>query len=377
MARVLVLAFSDLTRDTRVQRQIGWLEDAGYEVVVAAHEAPEGFGRDFIRLERATASLPQRLRTQGLRVMRRWTSAYWSVPEFRHWRDALLGRRVEAVVVNDMWGLPIAFEAAAGGPVLFDAHEYAAEEFASSVLWRLVVAPQIRAIARSHLPRLAGMTTVSGGIADLYRHDAGVDATVVVSAPEYVDLEPTPVGDPIRLVHWGLADPQRRPEVMIDAMLALDERFTLDLILIGDESYRRRLCRRCHGDPRIRFLEPVPAAKLPEVGNSYDIGIFVMEPLHANQLHVLPNKFFEFVQARLAVAIGPSPEMAAIGERYGFAVVADDWSPGAIAASLRQLSAESVADLKRRASEAAKELCAERVASTFQEVVARALADPR
>ena len=58
----------------------------------------------------------------------------------------------------------------------------------------------------------------------------------------------------------------------------------------------------------------------------------------------MPNKFFEFVQARLAIAIGPSPEMAAAVDRHDIGVVAADFEPRSLA---ERLSAMTLADLAR------------------------------
>ena len=47
----------------------------------------------------------------------------------------------------------------------------------------------------------------------------------------------------------------------------------------------------------------------------YDIGLFILSPINFNYYHALPNKLFEFIQARLAIAVSPSPEMARIVHR--------------------------------------------------------------
>ena len=44
--------------------------------------------------------------------------------------------------------------------------------------------------------------------------------------------------------------------------------------------------------------------------NACDVGVFCMPPINVNARYALPNKFFDFVQARLAVAVGPAEEMA-------------------------------------------------------------------
>ena len=45
--------------------------------------------------------------------------------------------------------------------------------------------------------------------------------------------------------------------------------------------------------------------------NAHDVGVYVLPPVSFNHLWALPNKVFDFVQGRLALVVGPSPEMAA------------------------------------------------------------------
>ena len=179
------------------------------------------------------------------------------------------------------------------------------------------------------------MFTVCQGIADQYRRDTGVTPVVLTNAPEYHDIRAEPESRPestdltrdaakIRMIHHGAASPPREIERMILAMRHLDERFELDFLLVpGSMAYIARLearwrsqiqgfasCRRCRCASWCRF------------SSAYDIGVFLVPPTTFNLRHTLPNKFFEFIQARLAVAVGPSPEMARIVEQNGCGVVA-------------------------------------------------------
>jgi hypothetical protein len=100
--------------------------------------------------------------------------------------------------------------------------------------------------------------------------------------------------------------------------------------------------------------------ELVRATNNYDIGIYLLPPVNINQQFSLPNKLFEFIQARLAVAIGPSPGMARIVQDYGCGIVVDDFAPETLAAGLNGLTPTDIARFKRASDAAAKELCAEK-----------------
>ena len=116
----------------------------------------------------------------------------------------------------------------------------------------------------------------------------------------------------MRLVHSGAAVAGRNLELTIDVVSSLPERFSLDLYLVpaNDGGSTCAPHRARAGGGRIRFLDPVPPMQLPDTLNRYDLGVFWLPPVHTNGHLTLPNKYFDYVQARLGIAVGPSPEMA-------------------------------------------------------------------
>ena len=362
MARILVLSFSDLSADPRPDRQLEAL--AGHhELVAAGFGAPAGDRAQYIELRPPPDPLASRVnQAAGLSriVARRYRAAYWGNRQVRTAYERLRDLRPDAVISNDVHTLPLALRVAGGAPVLADAHEYYPEHFIQVRWWRYVMAPYFDWLCREHMPLAAAVTTVSPGIAGLYRDRMGVEASLITNAPTRADLRPGPVGDPVRLFHHGSADPRRRLERTIEAMRLIDGRFELDLMLVGQDAWVERLRRAAAGDKRIRFRGAVPMREIPAVANSYDVGVFLLEPSSPNQLHVLPNKLFEFIQARLAVVIGPSPDMAALVRERGLGVVSDDFTPEAFARALESLDAATIARFKERSHAAAAELNAER-----------------
>jgi hypothetical protein len=370
--RVLVLSFSDLASDPRVDRQIGALK--GRHSIVAA-----GLGRPKYDVDAfIDISTPQRRtlgRALGLArlLARRYEAVYWKHPTNIAVLDRLRQVRADVVIANDLSALPIALRL--GPPVVFDAHEYTPAEFAERRLWRIVYGPYIGALCRRYIPPVSAMTTIGRAIADAYERDTGVRATVVTNAPARAALEPTSPHEPVRILHHGAAQPGRGLEEMIRLADLLDERFTVDFVLKENvPGYRAELIRRAGGNPRIRFPQPQPMHMLVRMANDYDIGLYSLPPVNFNQRYALPNKFFEFIQARLAVAIGPSPEMARLVRQYGCGIVADGFAAEAVAAALNTLDASSIAAFKAASHAAANVLCAEKNTEILLNVVEQAMA---
>jgi glycosyltransferase involved in cell wall biosynthesis len=376
VARVLVISLSDLGRDARVDRQIRSLS-GGHEVLAAGFGAPrDGIASiPLVEAARGTAGWwSRRLAMELLRTVGADLSADRVQPGMSRWRIALSGTRPDLVIANDMSAVPLAFEAAGNAPVVIDLHEYAPREHEENLLWRLTVAPQTRRLLRRFLPRAAELITVNNPIAETYAGSYGRTPVVITNAAAQSHLAPTPVTPGrIRMVHHGAALRGRRLETMIDLVKALDSRFTLDLFLVGDPSYVAELQARAGSGSRIRLHEPLAMGDIVKRLNEFDVGLYLLAPTNFNNLYALPNKFFDFVQARLAVAIGPSPAMAELVRDHGFGIVADSFDPDDLRARLQDLDEEKLGRLKRAADSAAEQLNAERNAEIMRGLVDRVL----
>jgi hypothetical protein len=257
--------------------------------------------------------------------------------------------------------------------VIVDMHEYAPRQEEESAIWRLLIAPYYRWVCRVLLPKAAAVVTVGEGIANEYRREFGIESTVVVNATPFHDLKPGTVGAPIRLVHSGSAAPARRLDILIDGVRASTADVTLDLFLVGDEAVLAGLRESAAGDPRIRFNAPVAYRDLVRTLNGFDMGVHLLPAINFNHRWALPNKFFDYVQARLGVIIGPSPEMARYVDEHGFGVVLPDFEPASLARAIDALTPDAVAGYKKAAASAARAVSSESQAATWDELIPRVL----
>jgi glycosyltransferase involved in cell wall biosynthesis len=372
-ARILDLSFSQLRRDARVLRQLSIV--AGYGAVTTLGYGPATpYSDEHLEIPAGAPSLPQTPAGVANLALHRHRAADLQAPGVRAALSALRGRSFDAVVANDARSLPLALAVADGAPVWADLHEWAPEERTQVRSWRLLVAPWIDHVCRDGLPRVAASTTVGARIAELYAERYGIRPRVMRNAAPFADLSPSPVAPdgPIRLAHSGGAVPGRALETIIDATLAAGGRFTLDLYLVpaGDGGrYLRALRRRAAGSPAITFHDPVPPADLPAALNAYDVGVYWIPPYSTNARLALPNKLFDFVQARLALAVGPAVEMAEVVDAHGLGVVSSGFELPQIVESLRTLTPERVATFKAASHAAARGLSFESEARVARDIL--------
>jgi hypothetical protein len=101
------------------------------------------------------------------------------------------------------------------------------------------------------------------------------------------------------------------------------------------------------------------------------VSIVFLPPTNFNLANALPNKFFEAVQARLGVIVGPSPAMVSLVREYGFGTVTEDFTTDALTATLKSLTPELVSGWKQAAHEAAHALSAEQQVKLWETSIAR------
>jgi hypothetical protein len=354
---ILVISFSDLGRDCRVRRQIQQLVKADYKVIAAGEVDPRMAGVDFRLIGPRWNGVKQKASSALNLLSRRYERVYWRMAQVKSLCSLLKGEGFDGIIVNDLEPLPAALRYKKQAKVILDAHEYAPREFEGSLRWRLLWKRYKTYLCRRYLGEVDGMMTVAPGLADEYRRQFGVEPQVVLNAPRYFELAPTSVEEGrFRLVHLGGALRERKIEQLIEIVQRLDDRFTLDLYLMevgGDSAYLRSLQRLANRSSQVRILDPLPPDRLVEVLNKYDVGIYLLPPASFNAFHALPNKFFDFIQARLAVVVGPSPSMAQLVRDYGCGVVSGDFSRKSFVRALGELTVDVVMGYKICSNQAA------------------------
>lgn len=374
--KILCISFSDIKADARVLRQLDVLAEYGDVTTLGYGEKPDA-AAEHLRLDAALPSLPQTVAGVALLAVRFYKRLELAAPAVRAAADLAAGRTFDLVVANEARALPLAHHLAAGAPVWGDMHEWAPEERVHVLSWRLLIKPFMTYVCAKYLPRTQAVTVVNDSIAQLYAQEFGCNTATVRNSRAFEDLHPSPLSEEtIRLVHSGAAVPGRNLEGMIQAVNMLGPGYSLDFYLVPARDggkYLRFLESLASGPNKVTFHPPVSPADLPRVLNAYDVGIFSLPPQTRNHALMLPNKFFDFVQARLAIVFSPSPETSRLIERFDLGAVTEDFSPESLAEALRRLDRPRIAASKANAHGAAMELSSKVDEDTEREILRRLL----
>jgi glycosyltransferase involved in cell wall biosynthesis len=333
------------------------------------------------------AWMPHRLRRVAIRVGSRLAEkAYWAwSPNLRNIYKCTQQINADVWLANDWSMLPIAARLVQekGGVYGYDTHEFAIEEFAEDPKWRLLQLPMVSAVEREFIGDAAVVTAVSSGIAKnldkLYRLSR--PALTIRNTPDFEDVTFRPTRrDQIQVLYHGIIVPNRGIEAAIDSVALWRPEFTLTIRGPENPAFSPMLRERIAAlglGHRIRLAPAVPMTDLVREAASFDIGFFALPGHSRHNEFALPNKFFEYVMAGLALCTTDLPEMARLIRTYDLGVTIPSVEPKAIAAAINALDPGHVDRFKRNAVAAARELCWERESERLVAAYAAAFADSR
>lgn len=376
--RMLIISFSPLERDPRVYRQINTFKKE-YQVTTLGYSSSNIEGVEHYTSNVKRVSFFSRVRyklTKNYLLKReKYEKYYWINPVVKDSYKKLKDKEFDIIIANDLNTLPIALRIKKKAKIIFDAHEYFPRLNENDEEWIKLIQPYVKYMCSNYMKQADQVITVSEGISREYMKEFGLEKPIVVTnASEEVELNPSKTKKVIRLIHHGLANRARKIEEMIEAMDYVDERFKLTLMLVPSSlSYYNELIEMAKKRDNVEIIQPVKMHEIISFTNQYDIGISIFPPSTFNLKHALPNKFFEFIQARLMILIGPSEEMANYVKKYKLGKITKDFSATSIAEVLNSLEEEEIKIFKNNSSTAAKKLNAKNNQKKLIQIVTETL----
>ncbi len=317
MKKAVHLVISDFVNDSRVLKETHSLQKQGWQVTVFALHGGKNAQREQIngveirRLPLLTRHLPKNFLVQliklgefGLRILPHLLTA-------------------DVVHCHDVDPLPLGIFAKflrfGGLSVVYDAHELQTEQpMAKS-------RRKVMGIVEKFCVRFVdAFVTVSPSISREYaeRYQVAPPKLILNCPPTSpvqrrdIFREKFAISEAARIfLYQGGLVPGRGLELLLGFFRTIDPREAV-LVVMGSGSLEGLVQQAATTFSAIKYLPAVPMAELLHCTASADVGILSTEADCLNSYYCLPNKFFEYTMAGLAVISNDVPEVRALVERF-------------------------------------------------------------
>jgi len=348
MKQVVSIVLNDFTHDSRVLKECRSLLSNGYKVRVAAmHSAglAESEQLEHLKVRRypiSTQKLSKGLFLSGVKYLQ----LLWKI--YRDNRDAQIYH------CNDIEALPIGVFAKWMGKnkkVVYDAHEYESEK---SGVWGF--RKKLLFYFERFFIKFADKTiTVGDKIAEEYARIYNIEKpALILNCPALEEHKRDETllrkhfsidDDKILLIVQGGLTPDRGIQETLDAFVNVN-RDDMALIFMGYGSMEEQIKSYASENNNIFFMPSVAPEVVVDYTASADVGLTFIENICLSYYYSLPNKFFEYIHADLAIISWPLYEIKQIIEKEKIGFVTDKFSREAIERVLIGLSKEQINTFK-------------------------------
>ncbi len=346
--RVVSIVLNDFTHDSRVLKECHSLMSGGYKVRVAAMH---------------TVGLPEKEVVDGLEVRRYSISTqqlskgiFFSAVKYVHllWKILQDNKDVDIYHCNDIEALPIGVFAKWLGKnkkVVYDAHEYESEKAGVSGFRKKL----LFIFERFFIKYANQVITVGDKIADEYaRIYSIVKPAVVMNCPVLKNKEYNRsilrkqfsiADETILMIVQGTLTPDRGIQETLDAFINAN-RDDMALVFMGYGSMEPIIKKYAAKQSNIYFMDSVPPEVVVSYTASADVGLAFIENNNLSYYYSLPNKFFEYIHADLAIISWPLFEIKQIIENEKIGLITEDFSTESIEKALLSLNHEKLLRFK-------------------------------
>lgn len=327
MAKHIIIAVTnDLVTDQRVFRVSQTLVEAGYRITLVGRRLAH------------SPTLKHPFKVKRFKLLFTKGAMFYACYNIRLF-FFLLCHKFDAVLANDLDTLTASFFASKlkRKVLIYDSHEYFTE--VPELLGRDFQKNTWLWLEKFMLPKIKQAFTVSPSIAQAYNDKYGTDFNVVRNLPfkrDEVHNERKKV-----LIYQGALNLGRGIELMIQALPYLPE-YKLWIAGTGDiEEKLKQQVFVLSLEKQVVFLGRLPMEQLHQKTVQATLGLSLEENTGLNYYYALPNKVFDYVQARVPVIVADLPEMRTLTEQYGFGEVLMERNPKALATLVNKMTASA------------------------------------
>jgi len=357
LKRVIISVTNDLSTDQRVDRVCNTLVKMGFDVLLV--------GR---RRKHSLTLKPRQYSMKRMRLISGKGPLFYAEFNLRLFLFILF-HKSSLLVSNDLDTLLGTYLASKfkRSPIVHDCHEYfrGVPELngrpGASGAWKW--------IEDRIFPKLHSVYAVNDSIAEIYHKEYGNKIRVIRNVPvrreKIIAKNKSDLGIPAEfkiILYQGAVNVDRGLDEAIQAMKFVTQKACLLIIGTGDVIDKLKyLAIKEKVTEKVIFTGAIPFEDLYEYTRMADIGLSIEKDVSLNYHFCLPNKFLDYIQARIPVLVSPLPEMQAIVDKYRIGEFIESHDPQYLARKFESmLSSGKMPVYSENLEIAAAELCWEK-----------------
>lgn len=315
---------------------------------------------DFPRLKSAKDRTQEEQKTLKLALKNHEFDSLIFTPNRLILQDKLLSvPDLELIIIEDLALLPIALKYKNQSPqtkLLIDLREFYPLEYENDFEWMETFGVFFSHLCEVYLPQVDLALTVSAGLKQRYKEAYNITCELFFSLPPYYSLTPSQ-NTQIELIYHGFISPDRESENLLEIGASLKPHLHLNIIALSNQPYfLEDFQKRANKIPSISLIPPVKLQEIVPFTHRFDLGLITLKPNGFNNTHALPNKFFEYIQARLGVVSTPLPSLKPIIEENKLGICSDDFQTSNLISLLNSLTFQEVQTFKQHSHIASQTL---------------------
>lgn len=348
MKRIIVSVTNDLTTDQRVDKVCTTLIQMNYDVILIGRKLKN------------SKNLCRNYKTYRFKLIFNRGFLFYAEYNLRLFfkllylkKDILLSNDLDTLLPNFL--IHKLFKK----KLVYDSHELFTE------VPELVDRPFVKnfwlGIERIILPKLKNCITVSNSISEYYNLKYNTKFHVIRNFP--LKLKNTQSSSfPFKtnnhkvILYQGALNKGRGLELMIETMQYINNAI---FVLIGNGDLEIELKKKVVNlnlDEKIKFISKITPTELQKLTPLADLGLSIEEDLGLNYKYALPNKLFDYIQAKVPVLASDLPEMKTIVLNYNIGEVIKDRKPKKLVNQIQNILQKNKTFYSSNLQKAAKEL---------------------
>ncbi|REE80489.1 glycosyltransferase involved in cell wall biosynthesis [Lutibacter oceani] len=243
--------------------------------------------------------------------------------------------------------------------LVYDSHELFTE------VPELIDKPFVRnfwlKIEKFIVPEIKNCTTVSNSIANYYNTKYNTDFKLIRNFPyktttQKTDNFPFETSNKKIILYQGAINKGRGLELMIETMQFINNTI---FIIIGKGDLELKLKEKITNlnvSEKVKFISEITPKKLKKLTPLASLGISLEEDLGLNYRFALPNKLFDYINAKIPVLVSDLPEMKQIILTYNVGEIINSREPKQLVNQIEKLLKKETSYFEKKLEIAKNEL---------------------